>query len=103
MPVTYILHGYLVYKHYRAWLLFSQMDMIHEARCLKRFHADFADVMSVRIPVPVMSLVRRNILVESFEVGKLWLSYSVCTDISENYLMWTMKGLMYAQTCLRII
>ncbi|KAL8573382.1 hypothetical protein ACOMHN_032397 [Nucella lapillus] len=50
--------------------LTRQMDMVHEARCLKRFHADFADMPCVRIPVPVMSLVRRNILVESFEEGQ---------------------------------
>ncbi|XP_076467700.1 putative aarF domain-containing protein kinase 2 [Babylonia areolata] len=47
-----------------------QMDMIHEARCLKHFHADFIDVPSIRIPVPVMSLVRQNILVESYEEGQ---------------------------------
>ncbi|KAK7096681.1 hypothetical protein V1264_003757 [Littorina saxatilis] len=50
--------------------MMKQMDMIHEARCLKRFYADFADVTSVRIPVPIMGLLRRNILVESFEDGQ---------------------------------
>lgn len=48
----------------------QQMDMIHEAKCLKRFHKDFSSVTSIRIPVPIKSLVSRNILVESYEDGQ---------------------------------
>ncbi|KAK7482603.1 hypothetical protein BaRGS_00026204 [Batillaria attramentaria] len=48
----------------------KQMDMIHEAKCLERFHDDFSHVTSIRIPVPIKSLVSRDVLVESFEDGQ---------------------------------
>nr|KAG5696241.1 hypothetical protein BaRGS_019943 [Batillaria attramentaria] len=50
----------------------KQMDMIHEAKCLERFHDDFSHVTSIRIPVPIKSLVSRDVLVESFEVSRAW-------------------------------
>jgi predicted unusual protein kinase regulating ubiquinone biosynthesis (AarF/ABC1/UbiB family) len=54
-----------------------QMDMIHEAKALKIMGNDFANCTHIRIPVPILSLVRRNVLVESYEVG----TFSSCVPL----------------------
>ncbi|XP_041358661.1 uncharacterized aarF domain-containing protein kinase 2-like [Gigantopelta aegis] len=48
----------------------KQMNLISEARCMERFYDNFSESSSVRIPRPIWPLVRRDVLVESFEEGE---------------------------------
>ncbi|XP_071088204.1 uncharacterized aarF domain-containing protein kinase 2-like [Haliotis cracherodii] len=48
----------------------KQMNMHHEARCLDRFAQDFLQQENIRVPCPLWPLVRKNILVETFEEGE---------------------------------
>ncbi|CAL1549140.1 unnamed protein product [Lymnaea stagnalis] len=43
--------------------------MRHEYQSLQRFSNDFALCASIRVPQPVAALLRRDILVETFEEG----------------------------------
>ncbi|XP_059141822.1 uncharacterized aarF domain-containing protein kinase 2-like [Physella acuta] len=47
----------------------KQLDMGYEYRCLEKFTSDFASCDNIRVPQPIKHLLRKNILVETFEEG----------------------------------
>ncbi|XP_005111035.1 uncharacterized aarF domain-containing protein kinase 2 [Aplysia californica] len=75
-----------------------QLDMRHEARNLQRFTRNFHNVSSIRVPQPIPALVRRNILVETFEegisVGQVVSDHSYPTELREHLAKLGMDLLM---------
>lgn len=49
--------------------LYFQIDLRFEARCLEEFVDNFEDIPNVRFPKPIRPYCKRDVLVETFEVG----------------------------------
>ena len=52
-----------------------QVDLCVEAHNLEKFSANFKNTDSVKFPCPIWSLTRSNILVETYEEGRLMQNY----------------------------